>query len=459
MNRLLIVDEDKTLRESISGFFTRNGYETDEASDFSAAVNIIEKQMLDVIIYDIDIPGKSINELMDIRNTININAMLIIAARKEAINKAVKAVKAGAFDFIQKPFSIPEIEVKVKTALRHKRLMEKADSLRSDRNILYSEKYFMGESPEIKEIFEIVKRIAGSSSSVLLTGETGTGKELIAEAIHYNSLISNGPFVKVNCAALSEQFLESELFGHEIGAFTGADELKIGRFEEANGGTIFLDEIAEINHETQSKILKVLQDNEFQRVGGEQPIKTDVRIISATNMDLMKEISESRFRPDLFYRLNVVTLNLPPLRQRKGDILLLTYFFQKKFSIEHNRKIKEIHPLAIKRLTEYSWPGNIRELENTIEHAVLMSDGSIITPEDLRLPLNPNQGTLDYRSIKIPAGGINLEEVEKNLILQSLKMVDWVQKDAAKLLDISERVLNYKITRFGITHSRWRRNK
>ena len=217
--------------------------------------------------------------------------------------------------------------------------------------------------------------------------------------------------------------------------------------------------IAEINHETQSKILKVLQDNEFQRVGGEQPIKTNIRIISATNMDRMKEISESRFRPGLFYRLNIVTLNLPPLRQRKGDILLLTYFFHKKFSMEHTRKIKEIHPLAIKRLTEYSWPGNIRELENTIGHSVLMSNSSIITTEDLMIPINPSRGTLDYRSIKIPVGGINLEEVEKSLILQSLKMVDWVQKDAVSLLGISSRVLNYEIQRHEITHQNWKRYK
>ncbi|MCK4805324.1 MAG: sigma-54-dependent Fis family transcriptional regulator, partial [Spirochaetes bacterium] len=264
---------------------------------------------------------------------------------------------------------------------------------------------------------------------------------------------------KVNCASVPENLLESELFGHEKGAFTGADQKRIGRFEQADGGTIFLDEIGDMSLATQAKVLRVLQEKEFQPVGSSRIVKTDVRIVSATNKDPIHEVEEGHFRADLFYRLNVVTINLPPLRQRKGDIILLSYFFQKKFSNALNRKAQEFHPLAIKRLTEYSWPGNIRELENAIERSVLMAAGTVISQDDLHLPLNLDLDKWDYKSIKIPAGGIKLEEFEKNLILQSLKICDWIRKDAAKLLGISGRVLNYKIQRFGIIHPRWRRNK
>jgi DNA-binding NtrC family response regulator len=459
MNKLLIVDRDDDLRKNVSHFFRHNGYEMNEAWDFNTAVRIIEKRILDVIISDTSIPGGSINALLDVRNDKNLNAMMIIAAQKKMIDDAVKAVKAGAFDFIQKPFSIPEIEVKVKMALDHKRLLEDADSFGSNSNILYKKDYFIGESDEIKEVFEIVLKIAMGDSSVLLTGETGTGKELIAGAIHYNSPRRTGPFVKVNCASVPENLLESELFGHEKGAFTGADQKRIGRFEQADGGTIFLDEIGDMSLATQAKVLRVLQEKEFQPVGSSKIVKADVRIVSATNKDPIHEVEEGHFRADLFYRLNVVTINLPPLRQRKGDIILLAYFFQKKFSNALNRKAQEFHPLAIKSLTEYSWPGNIRELENAIERSVLMAAGTVISQDDLHLPLNLDLAKWDYKSIKIPAGGIKLEEFEKNLILQSLKICDWIRKDAAKLLGISGRVLNYKIQRFGIIHPRWRRNK
>lgn len=459
MKNLLIVDEDNSLRKDITHFFRENGYDMDEASDYETAVSKIERRIFDVIISDYRIPGGLVTDLLEVDKIKNLYSMIIIAAQKTYINEAVKAIKLGAFDYIQKPFSIPEIEVKVKMAIEHKRLREETDTLRGDRNIIYSEENFIGESEEIKEVFEIVKKIAPSNSSVLLTGETGTGKELIAGAIHFNSFRAKGPFVKVNCAALPENLLESELFGHEKGAFTGAERRRIGRFEEANGGTIFLDEIGDMSLTTQAKVLRVLQEKEFQRLGSNETVRTDVRIISATNKDLVHEIEVKKFRADLFYRLNVVSINIPPLRQRRGDIIILTYFFQKKFSNEMNKKIAEIHPIAIKHLTEYSWPGNIRELENTIERAILMADDEVITPDDLRLPMNMNLSGWDYNSIRIPTGGIKLEEVERKLVLQALKMTDWVQKDAAKLLGVTERVFNYKIKRFGITHPRWKINK
>lgn len=457
MNNLLIIDKDSDLRKTISNLLQKNGYDIEEAHDFNTAAKMIENNVFDVIISDTNLSDGNLDALLGVNK--NNNSMVIISAGQDNIINAVKAIRGGAVDYIRKPFSIPELEVKIEKAIELRRLKKETDSLRGERNIIYKTENFIGESPEIKKVFELTGKVAKSNSSILLTGETGTGKELVAGAIHYNSLRPEGAFVKVNCAALPLQLLESELFGHEKGAFTGADKQRIGRFEQADGGSIFLDEIGDMNLATQSKLLRVLQEKEFQRLGSNKTIKVDVRLISATNKDLMHEIEEGRFRADLFYRLNVVNIHIPPLRQRRGDIILLTYFFLKKICGDLKKKIKEIHPLAIKQLTEYSWPGNIRELENTIERAVLMADEDIISPEDLRLPCQIDIFKYDYSTIKIPPSGLDLEEVEKGLILQALKLCDWVQKDASTLLRVSVRVLNYKIKRFGITHPRWKINK
>ena len=457
MHNLLIIESDTELRKSVMEFFRNNGYEMEEASDFEAASKLIGERLFEVIISDYRINGGVVTELLEMDEVNSVSSMIIIATQKEDIDQAIQAIRMGAFDYIQKPFSIHEIEVKVRKAIEHRRLVQETSSLHTERDILYSPENFMGDSAQIKEVFELVKRISKTDASVLLTGETGTGKELIAGAIHYNSLRSDGPFIKVNCATIPAEDMESELFGHEVGTFIGAEEQKIGSFEEANGGTIFLDEISEMPIGAQEKLLRIIQEKEFERLGGERPIPIDVRVISATNKDLIREIELKRFRSDLFYRLNTIMINLPPLRQRKGDIILLTYFFQKRYSEELNKNIKEIHPLALKSLTEYTWPGNIRELENTIERAVLMARDDVLKPEDLRLPMNMNFEELDYNSIKIPPSGIKLEELERRLVLQALKITDWVKKDAAKLLGTSEKVLNLKIHRFKITHPRWQR--
>ena len=301
--------------------------------------------------------------------------------------------------------------------------------------------------------------MAKTDSSVIITGETGTGKELVAGAIHYNSSRAGGHFVRVNCAALPEQLLESELFGHEKGSFTGADRLRIGRFEHANGGTIFLDEVADMSLFTQGKVLRVIQEKEFERLGSNETVKTDVRIISATNRNLMDMMRRSLFREDLYYRLNVVTIRLPPLRERNGDIALLIQFFLTKYSTEMGRKIRGIEPGAMKILTGYHWPGNIRELENTMERAVLMAEGDSITTEDLNLFFAGESPEVADDVIRLPAKGIRLEDAERTLIQQALERCKWVQKDAARLLGISSRALNYKIKNFGITHPRWTQNR
>jgi transcriptional regulator with GAF, ATPase, and Fis domain len=303
-----------------------------------------------------------------------------------------------------------------------------------------------------------VEKVAASSSSVVLVGETGTGKELLAGAIHYSSPRSRNAFVRVNCATLPDTLLESELFGHERGAFTGAERLRVGRFEQGNGGSIFLDEIADVTLPTQAKLLRVLQEHEFERLGSNRTIKVDVRIIAATNKDLEQEIAGGRFREDLYYRLNVVTVRIPPLRERKGDIELLAEHFVHKFSQSLNKRIQTIEPAALRLLKGYRWPGNIRELENTIERAVLMAETDIITAEDLSLPfkpeLKPGQGV-----VRVPPGGLRWEDMEKDVVLQGLALANWVQKEAARLLGISTRSLNYKVKQFGITHPRWKQNK
>jgi transcriptional regulator with PAS, ATPase and Fis domain len=308
-------------------------------------------------------------------------------------------------------------------------------------------------------------RVAKTSSSVIITGETGTGKELVAGAIHYNSKRASGPFVRVNCAALPEQLLESELFGYERGAFTGAEKLRIGRFEQANKGTIFLDEVADMSHYTQAKVLRVLQEKEFERLGSNESVKTDVRILSATNKDLLEQMEKGLFREDLYYRLNVVSIHLPPLRERGDDVQLLTQFFLKKYSAEVNHRINGVEPEAVKLLAGYHWPGNIRELENTIERAVVLADGERITRDDLKLIFAHRPHARSARNAEgngqliLPEEGVDLDEVEKSFVVQALERSGYVQKEAAKLLNVSSRVLNYKIKQFGITHPKWSQNK
>ena len=459
IKNVLIIEKNEKLGRDIEDFFKNKGYNVKVVTQYVAAKKILNEQSFDILITDIDSVKSHFYHIIEQNKGSILDPMIIVSAELEKVREAVKIVKNGAVDYVRKPFDMYELELKIDRAIKLKRLKNETDNLRGDRNIIYKTENFIGESPAIKKVFEIVSKVAKSNSSVLLTGETGTGKELVAGAIHYNSNRKDKAFVKVNCAALPEQLLESELFGHVKGAFTGAERTRIGRFEQADGGTIFLDEVGDLSPTTQAKLLRVIQEREFQRIGDNKTIKVDVRIISATNKDLVHEVNKGRFRSDLFFRLNVVNINIPPLRERRGDIILLTYFFLKKYSKELKKEIKEIHPLAIKHLTEYSWPGNIRELENVIERAILMADGDVIKPEDLYLPFKKEFVNWDYNNISIPLNGINLEEVERHLVIKALKMCDYIQKDAAKLLGISQRVLNYKIKRFGITHPRWKVNK
>jgi transcriptional regulator with GAF, ATPase, and Fis domain len=351
------------------------------------------------------------------------------------------------------------MEVKIEKALEVRRLKHEIDYLRHTQQDIYDFDKIVGSSASLQRVLDIVKKVAKSNTTVLIRGETGTGKELIAGAIHHNSLRLSRNFVKVNCAALQENLLESELFGHEKGAFTGADKQRIGRFEQADGGTLFLDEIGDMSPSTQAKILRVLQEHEFERLGGTRTLRVDVRLIAATNRDLPAMVQGGQFREDLYYRLNVVSIDMPPLRERKDDIQQLATFFLRRFAGELKKRVEGLSPDAVKLLMRYNWPGNIRELENSIERAVLMSEGPLVTAGDLRLgELSTTTSSGDASPVvKIPPTGIALDEIERQALIEALKMSNWVQKDAAELLSISPRVMNYKIKTLGIDYSRGRR--
>jgi two-component system response regulator AtoC len=459
MSNLLFVDADETLCEDVCNFFRSKGTAIESAQSYVDALALIEKDHFDVIVSDVQFPGGTIRELMRVAWEKSPDTVVIVHSALDNVQEGVRAVKEGAFGIIQKPFNIPELSFQIKKAVEKRQLGERKEAQEERFQNVYQPASFIGECTEIKEVFSIVNRVAQTDSSVIITGETGTGKELVAGAIHYNSHRSEGPFVRVNCAALPEQLLESELFGYERGAFTGAEKLRIGRFEQANKGTIFLDEVADMSLYTQAKVLRVLQEKEFERLGSSETVKTDVRILSATNRELLDLMGRGAFREDLYYRLNVVTIHLPPLRERGQDVRLLVRFFLNKYSVSLGRKVRGISAEAMNILTSYHWPGNIRELENTIERAVLLADSEVITPDDLKLLFSRNGRSGSANQLQLPLNGVRLEDVERDFLEQALERTGWVQKEAAKLLGVSSRVLNYKIKRFGFTHPSWKQNR
>ena len=458
MGKILVVEDNDVLRGSVVQALVENGHNVSEVGDGEEATERLQEESYDVVLTDMRMPKKSGLEVLRFAKQVNDLTVAIVMTAFGTIESAVEAMKSGAYDYIQKPFELEELEVKINRALEHRRDSGVLQILRSQSSQALEHNNIVGNSPQIRKIFDIIKKIARSNASILITGETGTGKELIASLAHYNSLRAKQSFVKVNCAALQENLLESELFGHEKGAFTSADRQRIGRFEQANGGTLFLDEIGDMSASTQAKVLRVLQEQEFERLGGMKTIKVDVRIVAATNKNLKEAIANNTFREDLYYRLNTVGIETPALRERKEDVLPLANFFAKKYSDELKKPISGFSPQAVKYLTRHNWPGNIRELQNTIERAVLMAESNLIGVEDLTL--NATKGdasSIDALGIKIPPSGIKLDDLERNTIIEALKMTNWVQKDAAELLGVSRRVLNYKVKIHNINHDRWRR--
>jgi DNA-binding NtrC family response regulator len=470
MSKLLIVDRDDALRSEVARFLLSLGHGVQEAREWAEALPLVGEQAFDLLICQVPAGGSlEVADLLRAARAKNPGAALIVQAEPGAAAEREQALREGAAGALAKPYSLPELNFQVRRALEGGARGRTTPGLVERYQNVYRPYSFIGESPGIKKVFEIVERVARTDSSVIITGETGTGKELVAGAIHYNSPRAGGPFVRVNCAALPEQLLESELFGHEKGSFTGADRQRAGRFEHADGGTLFLDEVADMSLFTQAKVLRVLQEKEFERLGSNEPVKTDVRILSATNKDLAERLRRGEFREDLYYRLNVVTIRLPSLRERGGDVGLLAQFFLKKFSGQMGKRLRGLSPGAQEALGRYPWPGNIRELENTMERAVLMADGELVTAEDLALGANGpalterrpgSPSTAEDRLLPTGNGGsLDLQESERRLVLEALQACGWVQKEAAGRLGLSSRALNYRIRKLGITHPGWRQNR
>ena len=459
MGRILIADDHDSLRRGLAQALAEAGHEIEEAPNGNAAIEKLHEGFFDVVVSDLKMGGSTGLDVLKTTKTLHPSAAVILMTAFGSVSTAVEAMKNGAFDYVQKPFEIEEMEIKIEKALDVRRMQHQIDYLRHAQGDIYDFDRIIGSSGALEKVLGIVRKVAKSNTTVLVRGETGTGKELIAGAVHHNSHRAARNFIKVNCAALQENLLESELFGHEKGAFTGADKQRIGRFEQADGGTLFLDEIGDMSANTQAKVLRVLQEQEFERLGGTRTIKVDVRLIAATNRDLPAMVATGTFREDLYYRLNVMPIDMPPLRERKEDIQALAGFFIRRFAGELKKKIEGLEPEALKLLMRYNWPGNIRELENAIERAMLLADGHHIAIDDLRLGEQASAGAPRETAsiVKIPPTGIPLEEIERLALVEALKMSNWVQKDAAELLAISPRVMNYKIKTLGIEFPRGRR--
>ncbi len=460
MKKILVAEDEPTLREGIAIAFRDRGWAVTDAGDGAQAIARLDEEVFDVLITDYKMPERSGLDVLKRCKMVNEGTVVIVMTAHGTVESAVEAMKAGAFDYVLKPFDLEELELKVDRALEHRRLVARLQAY--DRGSLPARfENIVGESPQMKEIFRTIEKVARSNATVMILGETGVGKELVAEAIHRNSSRADRAFVKMNCATLHENLLESELFGHERGAFTGADRQRIGRFELANEGTLFLDEIGSMTASTQAKVLRVLQEREFERLGGSRTVKVDVRLVAATNKNLEEAIAKAEFREDLYYRLNVVMVVVPPLRERKEDIVPLATHFLNRFASELGKDVRGYDPSALRALRRHHWPGNIRELENTVERAVLMCEGGLIAETDLNIFVSAkgSSDNVSAMNLRLPPTGIPLEDLEKQAILEALRINNWVQKDAARFLGISSRVMNYKVTKYEIKNPRWTKNK
>ncbi len=449
--RILIMDDEEEERRRIEQYLLKKGYDVLAVGTMQDAVDAIRRDRYDVFLTDCNIPGVDALRTSDEARKINPDMAVIIMTAFGTIETAVKAIKAGAYDYLPKPIDLDQLAVLIERISERRDLIRENTELKERLRERYKFDEIVSTSHAMEEVLNLAGRVASSNATVLLRGESGTGKELVAKAIHYHSPRADFPLIKVNCAALPETLLESELFGHEKGAFTGATTRRIGRFEAADKGTLFLDEIGELTPGMQVKLLRVLQEREFERVGGNQTIKTDVRVIAATNRDIEKTIREGAFREDLYYRLNVVSVVIPPLRERKEDIPELMDFFIKKFSDENKKHISGISAEARDLLMRYNYPGNVRELENIIERAVVLSKKGIITAADL--PIHVQTTAIDKKQPSQHMKGSlkeTLDTVERGLILEALKEYGGVQTRAADRLGISERVLRYKLKKYKI---------
>lgn len=447
---ILIVDDEKGQREILKDILEAEGYGAATASGALPALEAVQKGRFDLVITDLKMPGMDGRELLENILSEKPSTSVVIVTAHGSIDSAVEAIRLGAFDYLTKPIDRERLLVVAKKAIEKSALLSENIHLREQLEERYRPEGMVGNDSRMREVFRIIKKVSGSSATVLIYGESGTGKELVAKALHYSSQRSSMPFMAINCAAIPEGLLETELFGYEKGAFTGAYARSAGLFETADNGTIFLDEIGDMFMALQSKLLRVLQEKEIRRVGGAKPIKVNVRIIAATNKDLPSEISQGRFREDLYYRLNVVSFKLPPLRDRKVDIPELTGYFIKKANKAFGKRIKGLTDEAGNLLMNYSWPGNVRQLESVIERAVLLNDSDTIDAKSLPMEITTRPITLGAMDFELPEAGISFEDFEKEMLIKAMIKSSGVLGKAASLLGMSYRTLQYRLNKFGI---------
>jgi len=452
-NTVLVVDDDSAHRTMLRTLIGGWGYAVSEADDGSTAVEKIKETAFDLVLMDVRMVKVSGLEALETIKAVNPAIPVIIMTAYSSVETAVKALKQGAHDYLTKPLDFDKLRLTIKRAMEHTRLKEENRLLRETLGQQFDSQNIIGKSPAMLKLLETVSQVAPSEATVLISGESGTGKELIAGAIHFNSLRKDGPFVKINCAAITETLLESELFGHEKGAFTGADRRKDGRFSQAHGGTLLLDEVSEMSLMMQVKLLRALQEREFNRVGGEATIQVDVRVIAATNKDLMEQINDGAFREDLYYRLNVVELEVPPLSHRKEDIPLLAQHFLETFVAKNRKEIKGFTPKAMDNLIRYDWPGNVRELMNAVERGVVLARTNYLDVTDFSFMQNSilqaERNSADSAALSVK-GDVTLEEIEKAAILSTLQAAGGNKSEAARRLGITRKTLHKKLKAYGV---------
>ena len=465
MEKILIVDDEHSMRDVLSIMLKRAGYAVTTAGDGEEGIAHINKDIYDLVITDLKMPKLGGLEVLKAVKEVSPETVVLVITAFASTDSAVEAMKRGAYDYLTKPFQVDEVQLIIRNALERRRLSSENMLLKREIASHSSLAQIIGQSEPMQKVLEVVKKVADTKSNVLICGESGTGKELIARAIHYNSARSRMPFVTVNCSALPEPLLESELFGHMKGSFTGAIANKAGLFEVANGGSIFLDEIGDTTAATQIKLLRVIQEREFRRVGGTKDVKVDIRIIAATNKDLRKAVADGSFREDLYYRLDVIPITLPPLRMRASDIPLLANHFLEQFSRASGKTIPSLTSDAMRVLLAHEWKGNVRELENLIERIVAFSSGQAISEEELQSWLTrpiapaPAQVQAAYApGTDLPPDGLDLEElintIEKDLLMKALERAKWVKKKAARLLHLNTRSFRYRLDKYAIKGGR-----
>lgn len=450
---VLVVDDDSAHRTMLHTLISGWGYAVSEADDGAAAIESVKKASYDLVLMDVRMVKVSGLEALEKIKSYNPAIPVIIMTAYSSVETAVEALKQGAHDYLTKPLDFDKLRLTLERAMEHTRLKEENRMLRESLGLQFDSQNIIGNSPAMIRLLETVAQVAPSEATVLISGESGTGKELIAGAIHFNSLRKDGPFVKINCAAITETLLESELFGHEKGAFTGADRRKEGRFAQAHRGTLFLDEVSEMSLMMQVKLLRALQEREFNRVGGETTIRVDVRVIAATNKNLLEQINTGAFREDLFYRLNVVELAVPPLMQRKEDIPLLAQHFLEIFSVKNHKPIKGVTPKAMDNLIRYDWPGNVRELMNAVERGVVLARSPYLDEADflfLKDSLLPADEDLAVAPDLCIEGEAPLEEIEKSAIIKTLEAAGGNKSEAARRLGITRKTLHKKLKTYGV---------